>query len=355
MKKQSMLLVGIFLIVGSIVFGGGSKEAGTQSSDIPRIGVILGVGGLGDMSYNDLMYEGLERAEKELGVPFDYVEPQSIADFETYLQQMASMKTYGVIVSVGYDQVEPLVKVAPQFPNQKFAIIDAEVAQPNVASYVSQEDEGSFLVGVLAGLFKKSNLTNDNNTIGYIAALDIPFLNRFLAGYEAGARYVNPNIKVVADFVGGNAPFSDITTAKEIALKQNSQGIDLIYHAAGGSGLGLFQAAKEKSFYAIGVNSNQNIIEPDHVVASMLKRVDNAAYLIAEELKNGELVTGGLETLGLSSGGVDYTVEGSNIQLSQEIIDTVNEIKNAIIAGELDTPTNPEDVEPFLASNQYQF
>jgi len=115
----------------------------------------LGVGGLGDLSFNDLVYAGLQKAQKELGIQFDYVEPQAISDFETYLRQMASMKTYSVIISVGYDQVEPLRKVAPQFPNQKFAIIDESLQLPNVVSYISKEEEGSFLVGALAGLIEK--------------------------------------------------------------------------------------------------------------------------------------------------------------------------------------------------------
>ncbi len=347
------LFVGVLLVVGTLLFAGGAKETSTTSSDV-KIGMILGVGGLGDLSYNDLVYAGLDRAQKELGIDFDYVEPQSIADFETFLQQMASTRMYDVIISVGYDQVEPLKKVAPQFPNQKFAIIDENVALPNVASFVSKEEEGSFLVGALAGMVKKTDLVKANNTIGFISALDIPLLDRFYAGYEAGARYVNPDIKVIANYVGGNAPFSDITTAKEIALKQFSQGADIIYHAAGGSGLGLFQAAKEKGFYAIGVNSNQNVIDPDHIVASMLKRVDNAAYVIAESLVNGNLATGGLSVLGLASDGIGYTVAESNVAVGPEILAVVEKIKEAIVSGELVVPDAHKDVASFLASNSFR-
>jgi basic membrane protein A len=353
MKRNPFLLVGVMLLVGTLLFAGGAKEAeATTSSDI-KIGMILGVGGLGDLSYNDLVYAGLERAQNELGIDFDYVEPQSIADFETFLQQMSSTKMYDVIISVGYDQVEPLKKVAPQFPNQKFAIIDENVDLPNVASFVSKEEEGSFLVGALAGLVKKTDLVKQNNTLGFISALDIPLLDRFYAGYEAGARYVNPDIKVVANYVGGNAPFSDITTAKEIALKQFSQGADIIYHAAGGSGLGLFQAAKEKDFYAIGVNSNQNVIDPDHIMASMLKRVDNAAFVIAQSLVDGDLKTGGLSVLGLASDGIGYTVAESNVPVDDDILAVVEEIKDRIVSGDLVVPNAHKDVEAFLASNSY--
>jgi basic membrane protein A len=353
MKRSMFLFVGVLLVVGTLLFAGGAKETSTTSSDV-KIGMILGVGGLGDLSYNDLVYAGLDRAQKELGIDFDYVEPQSIADFETFLQQMSSTKMYDVIISVGYDQVEPLKKVAPQFPNQKFAIIDENVALPNVASFVSKEEEGSFLVGALAGMVKKTDLVKDNNTIGFISALDIPLLDRFYAGYEAGARYVNPDIKVIANYVGGNAPFSDITTAKEIALKQFSQGADIIYHAAGGSGLGLFQAAKEKGFYAIGVNSNQNVIDPDHIIASMLKRVDNAAYVIAKSLVDGNLATGGLSVLGLASDGIGYTIAESNVAVDSEILAVVEKIKEAIVSGELVVPDVHKDVASFLASNSFR-
>ena len=353
MKRSMFLFVGVLLVVGTLLFAGGAKETSTTSSDV-KIGMILGVGGLGDLSYNDLVYAGLDRAQKELGIDFDYVEPQSIADFETFLQQMSSTKMYDVIISVGYDQVEPLKKVAPQFPNQKFAIIDENVALPNVASFVSKEEEGSFLVGALAGMVKKTDLVKDNNTIGFISALDIPLLDRFYAGYEAGARYVNPDIKVIANYVGGNAPLSDITTAKEIALKQFSQGADIIYHAAGGSGLGLFQAAKEKGFYAIGVNSNQNVIDPDHIIASMLKRVDNAAYVIAKSLVDGSLATGGLSVLGLASDGIGYTIAESNVAVDPEILAVVEKIKEAIVSGELVIPDAHKDVASFLASNSFR-
>jgi len=177
MKRKGVLVAVIFLIAASFAFA--------QSSPPTRVACILGVGGLGDLSFNDLVYAGLQKAQKELGIQFDYVEPQAISDFETYLRQMASMKTYSVIISVGYDQVEPLRKVAPQFPNQKFAIIDESLQLPNVVSYISKEEEGSFLVGALAGLMKKTTLTK-SSTIGFVSALDIPLLDKILCRIRSG-------------------------------------------------------------------------------------------------------------------------------------------------------------------------
>lgn len=343
--RKGFAVVLSLILLGSAVFA--------QSPSQTRVGCILGVGGLGDLSFNDLVYAGLQKAQKELGIQFDYVEPQSISDFETYLRKMASMKTYSVIISVGYDQVDPLNKVASQFPNQKFALIDESLQLPNVVSYVSKEEEGSFLVGALAGLMKKTTLTK-SSTLGFVAALDIPLLDKFYAGYEAGARYVNPSVKVIANYIGGNAPFSDITTAKEIALKQYSQGADIIYHAAGGSGLGVFQAAKEKNFYAIGVNSNQNSIDPNHIVTSMLKRVDTAAYKIAAAAKQGNLQLGKTVVLGLADGGIDYTIEGSKITIDPKILKAVNDIKQQIIGGKIVVPDEHSKIEAFLKANTYK-
>jgi len=316
---------------------------------------ILGVGGLGDQSYNDLVYAGMKKAESELGVSFDYAEPKQISEFELIMRDMASSGQYGVIVCVGFDQVDPLTKVAPEFPDQKFALIDGEVQGNNIANYTCKEEEGSFLVGALAGLMKKNASAYgvaDNNTLGFIAAMEIPLLIKFNAGYQAGARLVNPNINVLTDYVGGNNPFSDTTTAKEIALTQFSKGADIIYHAAGGSGLGVFQAAKEKNFKAIGVNSNQNILDPDHIVASMLKRVDTAAFEIVKgACVDNSLAVGTTTVLGVKDDGVGYTLEGSNIKVSDADVAVIESLRDKIKSGSLVIPTTVEEVDAFLKAN----
>ena len=316
---------------------------------------ILGVGGLGDQSYNDLVYAGMQKAESELGISFDYAEPKQISEFELIMRDMASSGQYGVIVCVGFDQVDPLTKVAPEFPEQQFALIDGEVQGDNIANYTCKEEEGSFLVGALAGLMKKNAAAYgvaDNNTIGFIAAMEIPLLVKFNAGYQAGAMVVNSDINVLVDYVGGNNPFSDTTTAKEIALTQFSKGGDIVYHAAGGSGLGVFQAAKEKDFTAIGVNSNQNMIDPDHIVASMLKRVDTAAYeIVKAACLDNNLAVGTTTVLGVKDDGVGYTFEGSNIVVSAEDIAVIEALKEKIRDGSLVIPTTVEEVAAFVEAN----
>lgn len=376
MKKAIALLCTLALSAGLLAGCGNPAAGGNSPSPAPsgntaspapsqttapmaegKAACILGVGGLGDQSYNDLVYAGMKRAENELGIGFDYAEPKQISDFELIMRDMASSGEYGVIVCVGFDQVDPLTKVAPEFPDQKFAIIDGVVEGDNIASYVCKEEEGSFLVGALAGLMKKNaaayNLA-DNNQIGFVGALEIPLIVKFNAGYQAGAKYVNSAITTQSDYVSGNNPFSDTTTAKEIALSQNTRGADIIYHAAGGSGLGVFQAAKEQNFYAIGCNSNQNMIDPTHIVASMLKRVDTAAFRIVNSaVVENNLVMGSVTVLGISDDGVGYTLEESAVAVNPDDVAILESIREKIAAGDLVIPENIEDVDGFLSANQF--
>ncbi|MEN6637449.1 MAG: BMP family ABC transporter substrate-binding protein [Clostridiaceae bacterium] len=356
MKKLIATVLAVLLLCSMATACAAPSAATTPSNtSTKKAACILGVGGLGDQSYNDLVYSGMKKAETDLGVKFDYAEPKQISEFELIMRDMASSGQYSVIVCVGFDQVDPLTKVAPEFPDQQFALIDGVVDAPNIANYTCMEEEGSFLVGALAGLMKKNAAAYgvaDNNTIGFIAAMEIPLLVKFDAGYQAGAKFVNPSINVLTDYVGGNNPFSDTTTAKEIALTQYSKGADIIYHAAGGSGLGVFQAAAEQNFKAIGVNSNQNVLDPDHIVASMLKRVDTAAFeIVKAACVDGNLAVGSTTVLGVKDNGVGYTLEGSNIKVSDADVAIVEDLRAKIADGSLVIPTTLEEVDAFLAAN----
>ena len=357
MKKLIATVLAVLLLCSMATACAAPDAATTPATDssAKKAACILGVGGLGDQSYNDLVYSGMKKAESELGISFDYAEPKQISEFELIMRDMASSGQYSVIVCVGFDQVDPLTKVAPEFPDQKFALIDGVVEGANIANYTCMEEEGSFLVGALAGLMKKNAAAYsvaDNNTIGFIAAMEIPLLVKFDAGYQAGAKFVNPSINVLTDYVGGNNPFSDTTTAKEIALTQYSKGADIIYHAAGGSGLGVFQAAAEQNFKAIGVNSNQNVLDPDHIVASMLKRVDTAAFeIVKAACVDGNLAVGSTTVLGVKDDGVGYTLEGSNIKVSDEDVAIIEGLRAKIADGTLVIPTTLEEVDAFLAAN----
>lgn len=357
MKRILICLLAALVLLSGILTGCTSETKNEnptsgKMAEAQKAAIVLGVGGLGDQSYNDLAYQGMKDAESKLGVKFDYAEPKAMADFEVHLREMANEGQYAVIVSVGFEQVDALAIVAEEYPDQKFAILDGSVDKPNVASFLSKEEEGSFLVGALAGLMKleaKDYGLSDEPVLGFVGGIDVPVIRKFHAGFLAGAKYVNPDIKVLDDFVGG---FSDVTTAKEIALTMNSKGADIIYHAAGGSGMGVFQAAKENNFIAIGVNSNQNHIDPDHIVASMLKRVDVAAYTVVKEAVEGNLQTGGITELGLKDEGIGYTTEGTNIKLSGSITDKVEELKQKVTNGELALPLSVDEVDAFLEKNK---
>ncbi len=334
-----LLIVFLAVLVFSLV--------GNVAAQEKKYGLILATGGLGDQSFNDLTYQGMKRAQEELGISFDYVEPKEIADYETYQRNMAKTDEYGLIVTVGFDQASALKKVANDYPDQKFAIIDSVVDKPNVASYVSKEHQGSFLVGALAGLTEKESNNpklNEEHVIGVVGGMDIPLIRKFVAGYQAGAKYVNTDVEVLVDYVGG---WSDPTTAKEIALSMRRRDADIIYHAAGGSGLGVFQAAEQEDFLSIGVNSNQNHIKPNYIMASMVKKVDIATYDAVKSVLNDNFESG-VHNLGIKDGGIDYTLEDSNVEISEEIVNRVNELKEQIKSGELVVPDTLDKVEDFL-------
>lgn len=336
--------------------GKGAEETQAKTVD-KKVGCILGVGGLGDQSFNDLIYEGLEKAKSELGVDFDYAEPTQVSDFEVMMRDMASGGDYEVIICVGFDATDALSKVAPEFTDQQFAFIDGSLEAENVVNYAAKEEEGSFLAGVLAGLMKNNPAeykVEDNDAIGFIAALETPILLKWNAGYQAGAQYINPDIVCEADFIAGDNPFGDTTTAKEIAISQKNKGADIIFHAAGGSGLGVFDAAGEYDFYAIGCNSNQNGQDSDHIVASILKRVDTAAYDIAKAACiDDNLAVGTTVALGLSDNGMDITFDNSNVSVRDEDKEIIEKVKQKIVAGEIKVPSTMEDAKSFAGSNTY--
>lgn len=348
--KKALAFLMVVAIICTLFVGCGKTEApAATGSNAPaaasnlKAACVLGVGGLGDQGYNDLIYAGMKRAEEELGIAFDYAEPKQISDFENIMRDMSNSGEYCVIICVGFDQMDALMAVAPDFPDQNYAFIDGVIAADNIASYSCREQEGSFLVGAMAALMKQDPATyglSDSNKIGFIGAMENDTILRFAAGYDAGAKYVVPEIEVDIKYVGGDNPFGDTTTCKEIALSQNNNGCDIIYQAAGGSGLGLFTAAAEADFLAIGCNSNQNTIDPDHIVASMLKRVDTAAYEIVKAASEGTLKLGEEVVLGLEQGGIDYTLENSNIKVSEDIINKLSELEQKIISGEIQVPAN---------------
>lgn len=264
-----------------------------------KIGLVLATGGLGDKSFNDIAYAGLQRAKNELNITFAYAQPAAIADYESMQRGYATDGGYALIVCIGFDQADALNKTALAFPNQKFAIVDMPVDQPNVASLLFRANEGSFLTGVLAGMLTKTG------KVGFVGGMDIPLIRDFYVGYKAGAEWANSTVTVLnPQFVGG---WADPTTAKEQALHLiNDLGADGIFAAAGKSGLGALLACNETNAYGFGVDSCQDYLYTQ-IVGSATKRVDNAVFemvkavVISKLLPN--LLTGGFKG-GVYSGGV---------------------------------------------------
>lgn len=345
MRKRSKRLAAWAMAVGVSfsLAGCGSPDAKTADArqSTAHIGIIFTQAGLGGNSFNDLALEGVKRAAEKLGITYDQVEPKSVADEEIIQDEMASSGEYDLIICVGDEQVDALNNVASVYTEQHFALLDATSQLPNVASYSCKAQEGSFMVGALAVLAKQEQIDarlSDGTTIGFIGGVDNPLINEFAAGYRAGALYVNSEATVLMDYVGG---FNDPTTARTIANTFHEKGADVIFHASGASGMGLFQSAEEKGFVSIGVNLNQNTIAPDYIMASMLKKLDTCAYHAIASVVEGTY-TGENQLLGLSDGGVDFTVEGSNIQVPERVLLRLDEIREGIVNGEIKVPNTLE-------------
>lgn len=340
MKKRKEQLTALFMAVGMVFSLAGcasSADGKTAGEGTAHIGIVFTQAGLGGNSFNDLALDGVKRAAEELGITYDQVEPKSVADEEIIQDEMASSEEYDLIICVGDEQVDALNNVASVYTDQRFALLDATSDLDNVASYSCKAQEGSFMVGALSVLAKQEQIDSklsDGDTVGFIGGVDNPLINEFAAGYRAGAAYVDPDINVLTDYVGG---FNDPTTARTIANTFREKGADVIFHASGASGMGLFQAAEEKGFVSIGVNLNQNSIAPDYIMASMLKRLDNCAYHAIASVVEGTY-TGENQLLGLSDGGVDFTVEGSNIKVPDSVLKELETIREDVISGKIEVP-----------------
>jgi len=258
-----------------------------------KIGLILATGGLGDKSFNDLSYEGVQRAQDELGIEFDFVQPTAIAEYESLQRNFAASGEYELIVCVGFDQKDAVNIVAGEYPNQNFVLIDEVSNRTNVASLTTKANEGAFLVGVIAAS------VTDTGIIGFVGGMDIPLIRDFYVGYEAGALWLSDelsfDVTVLSPFfVGG---WGDPSTGREVALGIIDLDADVIFVAAGGSGLGALQACDDTGIWGIGVDASQGYLN-DAIIASATKRVDISIYdQIVKELLGtfeGKWISGGL-------------------------------------------------------------
>ncbi|NNU78902.1 BMP family ABC transporter substrate-binding protein [Halovulum dunhuangense] len=291
--------------------------------------VIFDLGGKFDRSFNQAAYEGAERFKEEFGVEYREFEIQSDAQREQALRRFAEAGNNPIVVA-GFAQASAMEAVAAEFPDTQFQIIDAVVDLPNVRSVVFKEEEGSYLVGMLAAM------KSETGTVGFVGGMDIPLIRAFACGYVQGAKAVNPDITVIQNMTGTTgAAWNDPVRGGELATGQIQQGADVVYHAAGGTGRGVLQAAADAGAFGIGVDSNQNYLHPGSVLTSMLKRVDVATYNAFKDAMDGNF-TVGVQTLGLAQEGVGYAVDDNNrALLTDEMTAAVEEAKAKIVSGEI--------------------
>ncbi|WP_262695797.1 BMP family lipoprotein [Kordiimonas aquimaris] len=291
--------------------------------------LLYDIGGKFDKSFNEAAYRGVERFNQETGIAFRDFEPNSETQYEQALKRFARRKA-DIIVAVGVGYSVAVRNAAQRFPDIKFTIIDGIVDLPNVQSITFKENEGSFLVGMIAGM------TTKTGKVGFIGGMDIPLIRRFQAGYQQGVTFTNADVDFIENYVGTTpAAWNDPIKAAEMAKSQYARGVDVIFSAAGPSGLGVINAAKDDGKLAIGVDSNQNHVQPGSVLTSMLKRVDLAVYQAMQEARDGTWAPGH-RILGLPEGGVDYALDEHNASLiTDEMKARLDDARAKIIAGEI--------------------
>ena len=309
----------------------GTSMAGAEPA------VVYDMGGKFDKSFNEAAYNGIERWKKESGKPYLEFEVANESQREQAIRRMAE-RGANPIIGIGFGQASGIEKVAKEFPKLNFTIIDMVVKLPNVQSVVFKEQEGSFLVGVMAAQASKTG------KVGFVGGMDIPLIRRFQCGYEQGAKYANPKAEVFANMTGTTgAAWNDPARGGELTKAQFAKGADVVFAAAGGTGVGVYQAAKDGGKLAIGVDSNQNHLQPGTMLTSMLKRVDVAVYNAANAHKPGVTV------LGLKEGGVDYAMDAHNAKLvSADMKARVDAAKADIISGKI-------KVADYMADNACKF
>jgi basic membrane protein A len=304
--------------------------AGVASAQDFTPAVIFDMGGKFDKSFNEAAYNGAERFKNESGIQYLEFEVTNESQRDQALRRMAR-RGANVVIAVGFSFATPLEQIAKEFPDTKFVIIDGVVEQPNVQSVVFKEHEGSFLVGMAAAMASKTG------KVGFVGGMDIPLIRNFAHGYQQGVKYINPDAEVFVNMTGTTpAAWNDPAKGAELAQSQFDRGADVVYAAAGGTGLGVLQAAADSGKLSIGVDSNQNYLHPGSVLTSMLKRVDVAVYNAFNDAKAGTLKTG-TQNLGLAEEGVGYAIDDNNRALvTPEMEAKLEDAKAKIISGELE-------------------
>jgi len=291
--------------------------------------VVYDLGGKFDKSFNEAAYTGAERFKSETGLEYRDFEIQNDSQREQALRNFAR-RGHNPVIGIGFSQAQAIEKVAKEFPDTKFAIVDMVVDLPNVRSIIFKEHEGSYLVGMLAAMASKTG------KVGFVGGMDIPLIRKFACGYVQGVKAVNPDAEIYQNMTGTTgAAWNDPVKGGELAKSQFDRGADVVYHAAGGTGLGVLQAAADSGKLGIGVDSNQNGMHPGSVLTSMLKRVDNAVFKAFDDVKN-DTWTAGFDVLGLAENGVGWALDDNNKALvTDDMKAALDAASQKIISGEI--------------------
>ncbi|PWW83024.1 MULTISPECIES: BMP family lipoprotein [Prosthecochloris] len=332
--KYSFTLLGIVIM---LLVGCSSQTPSDDISGNMTVGMVFDVGGRGDKSFNDAAYKGLEMSRDSLGVDIVYIEPSGEgADREAALRQLAADPAIEVIFGVGLLFSEDISTMAEEFPEKYFVCIDYQpkagaMIPRNLSGIAFEDKRGSFLAGALAGLSTKSG------TIGFIGGMESNIIKRFENGFSAGAKYVNPDVKVISGYIGmtGSA-FANPAKGKELALGQYARGVDIIYQAAGLSGVGVVEAARETGNLVIGTDRDQGELAPGYVLTSITKAIDRTVFTTVEQVQSGTFQGGRMNVFGLDGRYTDYVYNTNNASLiGDDVHVRVEGIRQQIIDGEL--------------------
>jgi basic membrane protein A and related proteins len=333
MKKALFIALALVVAVVMLSACGGTTQGATGKA---TFGMVTDTGGIGDKSFNDAAWAGFTKAAKEVGLAGDPPMVQS-AKADDYIPNLTTVSSKcDLTIGVGFMMQDAIKQVATKNPNKKFATIDTVVDLPNVRSQLFAENEGSFLVGVAAGMTTKSNV------VGFVGGMEGDLIKKFEVGFIAGVKSVNPAAKVLVNYTGS---FSDAALGKQAAMTQFEAKADVIFHASGGCGIGVIGAADEKGFWAIGVDSDQAAVSTKNkVLCSMIKRVDVACYNSIMDVENGKF-TGGTKVFDLKVDGVGVSDNGKN--LTADVTAKIDAYKAAIVSGKIKAPATQADLDAF--------
>ncbi|MDQ3082194.1 MAG: BMP family ABC transporter substrate-binding protein [Gemmatimonadota bacterium] len=343
MRKLLLVTLALLAVHTALLFAGGRGVTDTNRPDATNVGIVLDVGGRGDKSFNDGAYAGADSARKMLQPNIMFIEPGEGSDREAGLRLLAS-ENMDLVIGVGFIFSDDITVLAKEYPEVSFACVDYALSvdeqgnviapPPNLAALKFREEEGSFLVGALAALVGKSK------RVGFVGGMDIPLIHKFEAGYRAGVKQVCPDCTVVAQYAGVTPDaFKNPGKGKELALSQYQSGVNVIFHASGSTGQGVFEAARVMKKLAIGVDADQHDEAPGYILTSMVKGVDAAVFNAIERVQN-KTFKGGVYSFGLAEGGVGYVYDDRNKGLIPDSVHArIEALKQDIIAGRIRVPS----------------